>query len=189
MVEMSETALILNQATERSLVLLDEIGRGTSTLDGLSIACSVAEAIHDRIRSRTVFATHYHELVGLADERASAFNMHVGVREWGKRVVFLRTLKSGGASKSYGIQCARLAGMPDSVVQRASQLLGTLEKERAKQQGPQMTLFGGQGTEGEATESPPEIDRLREALLAIDPDELSPKEALAAIYSLKEIVG
>jgi DNA mismatch repair protein MutS len=189
MVEMSETALILNQATERSLILLDEIGRGTSTLDGLSIACSVAEVIHDRIRARTVFATHYHELVGLADERASAFNMHVGVREWGNRVVFLRTLKTGGASKSYGIQCARLAGMPDSVVQRASQLLSTLEKERAKQQGPQMTLFGGQGTEVGPVEPTPASDPLREAVLAIEPDDLSPKDALAALYSLKEIIG
>ncbi len=187
MVEMSETALILNQATERSLVLLDEIGRGTSTLDGLSIAWSVAEAMHDRNRSRTIFATHYHELVELAEERASAFNMHVGVREWGDRVVFLRTLRGGGASKSYGIQCAQLAGMPAPVVGRAKDLLATLERERRELKGPQMSLFGGQGTEA-VEEGPGESDALRDALRDLDVDDLSPRDALNALYRLKDLV-
>jgi DNA mismatch repair protein MutS len=184
MVEMTETALILNQATSRSLVLLDEIGRGTSTLDGLSIAWAVAEAVHDRIRARTIFATHYHELVGLAEERVGAVNMHVGVREWGERVVFLRTLKPGGASKSYGIQCARLAGMPTVVVERAMDLLKELEAQRARGQGPQLSLFGGGD---EAVEPTVQADPLREAMGEIDPDTLSPREALAALYKLKEI--
>jgi len=189
MVEMSETALILNQATERSLVLLDEIGRGTSTLDGLSIAWAVAEAMHDRIRARTIFATHYHELVGLGEERASAFNMHVGVREWGERVVFLRTLRGGGASKSYGIQCARLAGMPTTVVSRAKHLLNTLESDRRKNQGPQVSLFEGQGSSSpDEDEVGFEADPLRDELGTIDPDELSPREALAALYRLKGLV-
>ena len=186
MVEMSETALILNQATGQSLVLLDEIGRGTSTLDGLSIACAVAETMHDRIQARTIFATHYHELIGFADERASAVNMHVGVREWGERIVFLRTLKPGGASKSYGIQCAKLAGMPATVVARASNLLRQLEAERAQSKGPQLSLFGGEVLPEEEV---PTIDPVREALAEVRPDELSPRDALAVIYRLKELEG
>ena len=153
-------------------------------MDGLSIAWAVAESVHDRIRARTIFATHYHELVGLAEERAGAVNMHVGVREWGERVVFLRTLKPGGASKSYGIQCARLAGMPTVVVDRAKALLKELEAQRARGQGPQLSLFGGAD---EIVESPAEVDPLREAMDNIDPDTLSPREALAALYKLKEI--
>ena len=191
MVEMSETALILNQATSRSLILLDEIGRGTSTLDGLSIAWAVAEAVHDRIRARTIFATHYHELVGLADERVGAVNMHVGVREWGERVVFLRTLKPGGASKSYGIQCARLAGMPTVVVERAKALLKELEAQRARGQGPQLGLFGApqamDNIVSEIKDPAVQIDPLREAVDELNPDSLSPREALAALYRLKEI--
>ena len=182
MVEMSETALILNQATDRSLVLLDEIGRGTSTLDGLSIAWAVAEAMHDRVQSRTIFATHYHELIAFAEERAAAVNMHIGVREWGERVVFLRTLKNGGASKSYGIQCARLAGMPGVVVERARGLLKQLEADRAKNKGPQLSLFGG--TPVEEIE-PVSSDPVRDALADIDPDELTPRAALEALYRLK----
>jgi DNA mismatch repair protein MutS len=191
MVEMSETALILNQATSQSLVLLDEIGRGTSTLDGLSIAWAVAEAVHDRIQARTIFATHYHELVHLADGRVGAVNMHVGVREWGERIVFLRTLKPGGASKSYGIQCARLAGMPSIVVERAGRLLRDLERERARGQGPQLSLFGvdpssaHEDTEAEA--APSEVNAIAEALDQLDPDSMSPRDALEALYKLKEL--
>lgn len=183
MVEMSETALILNQATERSLVLLDEIGRGTATYDGLSIAWAVVEAMHDRIRSRTIFATHYHELVGLADERAAAFNAHVGVSEWGKRIVFLRTLREGGASKSYGIQCARLAGMPDLVVRRSSELLKELEGWRAKVEGPQLGLF----TRVPPTPLEDDSDPVREALADLNPDAMSPRDALEAIYRIKAL--
>jgi len=188
MVEMSETALILNQASRHSLVLLDEIGRGTSTLDGLAIAWSVAEAMHDRIQARTIFATHYHELVSLADERAAAVNMHVGVREWGDRVVFLRTLRDGGASKSYGIQCARLAGIPDRVVGRASALLKELEAQKARGQGPQLSLFAANSDSVDSVEEDSAPDVVRGALVAVDPDRLTPKEALDLIYQLKEMV-
>ena len=184
MVEMSETALILNQATSRSLVLLDEIGRGTSTLDGLSIAWAVAESIHDRIKARTIFATHYHELIGFAEERAGAMNMHVGVREWGERIVFLRTLKPGGASKSYGIQCARLAGMPSIVVERARGLLTQLEAERAKNKGPQLSLFGSRESPVLDEQEPHAVVA---ALKSIEPDALTPRAALDALYRLKEL--
>ena len=112
MVEMNETANIVNNATERSLVILDEIGRGTSTFDGLSIAWSVAEFLHDKIRARTLFATHYHELTKLAEERSGVCNFNVAVREWNEQIIFLRKIVPGGADKSYGIQVARLAGVP-----------------------------------------------------------------------------
>ena len=142
MVEMSETALILNQATARSVVFLDEIGRGTSTYDGLAIAWSVAEAVHDDVGCRAVFATHYHELVALAEDREGVVNLHVAVSEVAGRVVFLRTLRPGGVSRSYGIQCARLAGMPQGVVTRAQELLQELESR--PRHGPpnrQLALF------------------------------------------------
>ena len=112
MVEMNETANIVNNATERSLVILDEIGRGTSTFDGLSIAWSVAEFLHDKIRARTLFATHYHELTKLAEERSGVCNFNAAVREWNEQIIFLRKIVPGGADKSYGIQVARLAGLP-----------------------------------------------------------------------------
>ena len=112
MVEMSETSLILNNATERSLIILDEIGRGTATFDGLSIAWAVAEYLHDELKSRTLFATHYHELTDLANSRQGVQNYNVAVREWKEEIVFLRKIVPGAADKSYGIQVARLAGMP-----------------------------------------------------------------------------
>ena len=117
MVEMNETANIVNNATERSLVILDEIGRGTSTFDGLSIAWSVAEFLHDKIRARTLFATHYHELTKLAEERSGVCNFNVAVREWNEQIIFLRKIVPGGADKSYGIQVARLAGLPQEILE------------------------------------------------------------------------
>ncbi len=119
MVEMNETANIVNNATERSLVILDEIGRGTSTFDGLSIAWSVAEFLHDKIRARTLFATHYHELTKLAEERKGVANFNVAVREWNEQIIFLRKIIPGGADKSYGIHVARLAGVPKEILDRA----------------------------------------------------------------------
>jgi len=128
MVEMNETANIVNNATERSLVILDEIGRGTSTFDGLSIAWSVAEFLHDRIKARTLFATHYHELTRLAAERSGVVNFNVAVREWNDQIIFLRKIIPGGADKSYGIQVARLAGLPKEILDRAKDILAHLEK-------------------------------------------------------------
>src|SRR6059036_674034 len=127
MVEMNETSNIVNNATERSLVILDEIGRGTSTFDGLSIAWSVAEFLHDRIKARTLFATHYHELTKLAEERTGVCNFNVAVREWNDQIIFLRKIVPGGADKSYGIQVARLAGLPKEILDRAKDILSHLE--------------------------------------------------------------
>ena len=127
MVEMNETSNIVNNATERSLVILDEIGRGTSTFDGLSIAWSVAEFLHDKIKARTLFATHYHELTKLAAERKGVCNFNVAVREWNDQIIFLRKIVPGGADKSYGIQVARLAGLPKEILDRAKDILAHLE--------------------------------------------------------------
>ncbi len=127
MVEMNETSNIVNNATERSLVILDEIGRGTSTFDGLSIAWSVAEFLHDKIKARTLFATHYHELTKLAEGRPGVCNFNVAVREWNEQIIFLRKIIPGGADKSYGIHVARLAGLPKEILDRAKDILAHLE--------------------------------------------------------------
>ncbi|MCP5543151.1 MAG: DNA mismatch repair protein MutS [Akkermansiaceae bacterium] len=140
MVEMSETALILNHATDKSLVILDEIGRGTATFDGLSIAWAVAEHLHDSTGCRTLFATHYHELTDLANTKQAVANYNVAVREWNDEIIFLHKILPGAADKSYGIQVARLAGLPKPVVERAKSILSHLElhsvKPEAKKQGP-----------------------------------------------------
>ncbi len=156
MVEMNETANIVNNATERSLVILDEIGRGTSTFDGLSIAWSVAEYLHDTIKARTLFATHYHELTKLATQRAGVVNFNVAVREWNEQIIFLRKIIPGGADRSYGIQVARLAGLPRDILERAKNILANLEspngaaseqakprrgKKKARSDKPQLELL------------------------------------------------
>ena len=135
MVEMHETANITNNATNRSLVILDEIGRGTSTFDGLSIAWSVAEYLHDVLRARTLFATHYHELTELARTRTGVKNFNVAVREWNEQIIFLRKIIPGGADKSYGIQVARLAGLPAPILSRAKQILANLERSELSADG------------------------------------------------------
>jgi DNA mismatch repair protein MutS len=135
MVEMNETALILNNATERSLVILDEIGRGTSTFDGLSIAWAVAEYLHDELKARALFATHYHELTALARGRAGVKNYNVAVREWNDRVIFLRRIVEGSADRSYGIQVARLAGLPKAIITRAKTILNHLESNSVTPRG------------------------------------------------------
>jgi len=136
MVEMTETALIVNHATDQSLVILDEIGRGTATYDGLSIAWSVVEHLHDTVQCRALFATHYHELVRLADSRPALNNFNVAVREWNDRIIFLRKIVPGAADRSYGIQVARLAGLPEAIIERASELLAALEGEGAPESDP-----------------------------------------------------
>jgi DNA mismatch repair protein MutS len=146
MVEMNETANIANNATSRSLVILDEIGRGTSTFDGLSIAWSVAEFLHDVVRCKTLFATHYHELTELANARAGVKNYTVAVREWNDQIIFLRKIVGGGADRSYGIQVARLAGLPVPILERAKEILANLERSDLVVEGPGGGDIGGSGT-------------------------------------------
>src|SRR5580765_347168 len=136
MVEMNETANIINNATDRSLVILDEIGRGTSTFDGLSIAWSVAEFLYDKIKARSLFATHYHELIKLAEDRKGICNLNVAVREWNEQIIFLRKIIPGGADKSYGIQVARLAGLPKEILDRAKEILAHLESSSRAETEP-----------------------------------------------------
>jgi DNA mismatch repair protein MutS len=206
MVEMRETANILRHATRDSLVVLDEIGRGTSTYDGLSIAWAVAEHLHDQVGARTLFATHYHELCALGATRPRVRNMQVAVKQWKNEVVFLRKLIPGGASRSYGIEVARLAGLPPAVLVRARALLGELERGRLGGATPQMDLFGqpegpaGQGAgaelpcaEGErmpreraemAAGPPDGGSALLEALRGVDPNRMTPLEALVLVAEL-----
>lgn len=183
MVEMIETANILNTATERSLLVLDEIGRGTSTFDGISIAWSVAEHIHDHIGAKTLFATHYHELTDLGSKLQHAKNINVAVRDWGGKVVFLYRIVDGGADHSYGIQVAKLAGLPDGVITRAREILQSLESGNPASSGlpQQMYLFG--------SAEPAEPSQAEKELEAVDPDHLSPKEAHEFLYHLKHLLN
>ncbi len=186
MVEMVETAAILSQATEASFVILDEVGRGTSTYDGLAIAWAVVEAVHERNGCRCLFATHYHELTRLAESLPALSLHHVRAREWKGELVLLHELAEGPADRSYGLAVARLAGLPPPVVARAKAVLAKLEAGRARTGGiaaglDDLPLFAAI-TEPE--EAPPP-DAVREALAAIDPDALTPREALDALYRLK----
>ena len=187
MVEMSETSAILHHATERSLVVLDEIGRGTSTYDGLSIAWAVAEDLVDRVGCRAMFATHYHELCELASDRPTVVNQSVAVSEFRGEIVFLRKLKEGGASRSYGIQCARLAGLPGPVIGRATSLLTRFEKHAPRNDRQQLSLFGVVPNEP-VTEAPAEEHPVVDALRALDPDDLSPRAAHQALYELRKML-
>ncbi|HEX6059626.1 MAG TPA: DNA mismatch repair protein MutS [Gemmatimonadaceae bacterium] len=207
MVEMAETSAILHTATSRSLVLLDEIGRGTSTYDGVSIAWAVSEHLHDRLGCKTVFATHYHELTQLAEELPAVRNFTVAVREVGDRVLFLHRLVPGGADRSYGIEVGRLAGLPPSVLERAREVLGMLEAEGARM----VPVLGGAGSDGagrrrsalgarhaagaEETKGEqlglfgsaphPVVERLK----SVDPNELTPMQALALLAALVKDAG
>ena len=190
MVEMVETAAILNQATARSLVVLDEIGRGTATFDGLSIAWAAVEYLHET-RARVLFATHYHELTALAGRLASVANVTVDVKEWRDEIVFLHRVKSGAADRSYGIQVAKLAGLPGAVIARAREVLAVLEKsdrKRGSGNGPleELPLFAAaRPSSGGAEPSGP--GPVEAALDALNPDELTPRAALDALYRLKQI--
>jgi DNA mismatch repair protein MutS len=154
---MNETALILHNATEESLVILDEIGRGTSTLDGLSIAWAVGEHLHDQVKAKTIFATHYHELTELALTRSGVRNFRVDVREEKDRVVFLRRIVEGGADRSYGIQVARLAGLPKQVLQRAEEILQGLEAGEVNEAGKPARIQP-QGTRGKSVRKRDQLD-------------------------------
>jgi DNA mismatch repair protein MutS len=190
MVEMVETAAILAQATPRSFVILDEVGRGTSTYDGLALAWAVAEAVHGANRSRCLFATHYHELAKLAESCEALSLHHVRAREWKGDLVLLHELAEGPADRSYGLAVARLAGVPDPVVARARAVLDRLEKTRAETGGlaaglGDLPLFAA-AMEAHAVEAK---DGLRERLLSLDLDALSPRDALELLYELKREAG
>ena len=192
MVEMYETAAIVHGATDRSLVLLDEIGRGTSTYDGVSIAWAVTEHLHERVGARTIFATHYHEITQLGDLLPGVRNLNVSVREVGEQIVFLRRLEEGGADRSYGIQVARLAGLPSDVIARAQELLAELEGTHSG---------GGKGLGRRGRHRPvsgPPVDQLSffrpehpvmARLRTIDIDGLTPREALNLLAELRRELG
>jgi DNA mismatch repair protein MutS len=182
MIEMNETANILNSATDRSLIVIDEMGRGTSTFDGISIAWAVAEYVHNRIGAKTLFATHYHELTDLTRELKRAKNLNVAVREWSGKVIFLYRVVDGGADHSYGVQVARLAGLPQSVLERARSILESLERgtfEPAHGRSiptQQLSLFPEQTESG-----------LEAELDKVDLDRMAPREALDFLYHLKRL--
>src|SRR6266513_1585015 len=189
MVEMTEAANILHNATARSLILLDEIGRGTSTFDGLSLAWAMARDIATRVRAFTLFATHYFELTTLAAEVEGCANVHLDATEHGEGIVFLHAVKDGPADRSYGLQVAQLAGVPVSVIGEARRYLEALESQRDRERAS----ANGRRTPAAQTELPlfvpPAADALRQALKAIDPDELSPKAALEALYTLRRLLA
>ena len=189
MVEMVETAVILNQASERSLVILDEIGRGTATFDGLSIAWAAIEHLHEANRCRALFATHYHELTALSSKLPRMFNATVRVKEWQGDVVFLHEVLPGSADRSYGIQVARLAGLPAPVIARAKSVLAKLEAQdrgqTARALADDLPLFAVPSRAAAEPATPSEAERLVEAVRALHPDEMSPREALEALYALK----
>jgi DNA mismatch repair protein MutS len=182
MVEMVETAAILNQATEKSLVILDEIGRGTATYDGLAIAWAAAEHLHETNRSRALFATHYHEMVALCERLPAMTCVTMKVKEWNDTIVFLHEVTPGAADRSYGIHVAKLAGLPEAVVRRATEVLAALEEGREGHTPlahiDELPLFG-------ATAPKPKVNAVEEALRVVEPDSLTPKQALEVLYDLK----
>ena len=186
MVEMVETAAILNQAGERSLVILDEIGRGTATFDGLSIAWAAIEHLHAINKSRTLFATHYHELTALASKLDNLSNVTLSVKEWDGDVVFLHEIIEGSADRSYGIQVARLAGLPQAVVERAREVLEQLESQNRESKAStlidDLPLFSAAPAQPAARSGPSPVETL---LADINPDDLTPREALEALYRLR----
>ena len=191
MVEMQETANILHTATSRSLVVLDEIGRGTATFDGLSIAWAVAEflATNPRMRPKTLFATHYHELTDLADATPGVVNFHVAAREWKDEIIFLRKIVPGRSDRSYGIQVARLAGLPKAVIDRAREILGALERDELARGGrPSVSGTPSDPQRQLALFQPAAAvnnDSLREKLAAVDVDRMTPLDALKLVADLK----
>ncbi len=209
MLEMTEAAAIVHTATEHSLVLMDEIGRGTSTFDGLALAGAIASHLHDRNKAFTLFATHYFELTALPEKHPRAANVHVEVAEAGDNIVFLHELQHGPASRSYGVQVARLAGMPPSLIRQARAALDTLETQQ-KQRDDQIDLFADMGSATSQGAGLPDVDTLIDQvgalsqgnlhttspaesatlslLASIDPDQLTPREALDALYKLKSVI-
>ena len=194
MVEMTEVANILRHATKRSLIILDEVGRGTSTFDGLSIAWAVAEYIHDAapLGARTLFATHYHELTELAVTKEGVRNFNIAVREWGDRIIFLRKIMEGGTNRSYGIQVARIAGVPGEVVARAMEILRNMEQGELDEVGMPKIARGKKTTQKNANQLSLFTDQkeiIMEELKALDLLNLTPLEAMGRLGLWKERLG
>jgi len=185
MVEMTETAVILNQATAKSLVILDEIGRGTSTFDGLSIAWATLEYLHDKNKCRALFATHYHELTVLAETLMSLCLYTIKVKEWDGNIVFLHEIVKGVADRSYGIHVAKLAGMPGSVLARAREILKQLENGDSKTTSLPLFAVEQSRPDAVAVEFMDKYKNVIERLRDVDPDSLSPKEALDILYRFR----
>jgi DNA mismatch repair protein MutS len=184
MLEMTEAAAIIHGATEHSLVLMDEIGRGTSTFDGLALASAIASQLHDRNRSFALFATHYFELTEFPARHERALNMHVSAVENGHDIVFLHQIEPGPASRSYGVQVARLAGMPPALLRQARATLEALEAKAQAGQA-QVDLFAAPPAPAPAA---PEPSALQRALAQVEPDTLTPREALDTLYRLKALL-
>jgi len=190
MVEMTETAAILNTATARSLVLLDEMGRGTATYDGLSLAWATVEHLHEKIGARTLFATHYHELTLLAERLARLKNLRVTVKETASGIVFLHTVEAGAASKSYGIEVALLAGLPAAVVARAREVLKLHERAENQQVANALASEDAQGSSPlQMTMFTPLSQRIVDRLAAVDIDGLTPRDALGLLAELQRELG
>lgn len=188
MVEMIETANILNNATDRSLIVLDEVGRGTSTFDGISIAWAVAEYIVNRIRARTLFATHYNELTELSMALEGVKNYNVTVREWGDEIIFLRKIEPGPADKSYGIQVARLAGLPEEVVSKAKEVLGNLEQAEFSNKGLPRVLGAKDAPKAQQLDLfAPNYEPVIKKLMSIDVDRISPEDAIKKLKQLRKM--
>jgi DNA mismatch repair protein MutS len=192
MVEMTETASILHNATRQSLVLMDEIGRGTSTFDGLSLAWAVARHLATHVGAFTLFATHYFELTALAAEMPGVVNLHLDATEHGDELVFLHAVKEGPANRSYGLAVAKLAGVPQPVIAAARGYLAELESQRdagvAAKPSPQASLPFDAQPAAPAAAPAPEPDALRERLTEVDPDALSPRQAHELLYDLKALL-
>ena len=202
MVEMNETASILNNVSDRSLVLLDEIGRGTSTYDGISIAWAITEYLHNypKARAKVMFATHYHELIEMADQYERIQNYHISVREVNNKVIFLRKLEMGGSEHSFGIHVARMAGMPPQVLKRANSMLELLESksEKISDLNPKASKTKKRVEEDKAGAGyqlsfiqldDPTLLEIRDKLLDIDIDTLTPIEALLKLNEIKKLVA
>jgi DNA mismatch repair protein MutS len=191
MVEMTEAAAILHRATPQSLVLIDEIGRGTSTFDGLALAWAIARELAERNRSLALFATHYFELTALPAEIDGCANLHFDAVEHADGIVFLHAAEDGPANRSYGLQVAKLAGVPSAVVRRARDYLARLDKFNAAN-GAQPDLFAPIGVAAngapELPAAPPEADAALAQLAALDPDAMTPRDALAALYELRKLL-
>jgi DNA mismatch repair protein MutS len=193
MVEMVETAAILNQAGDRAFVILDEIGRGTATYDGLSIAWAVLEHLHGVNHCRALFATHYHEMTALAERLEGVENATVTVREWEGEVVFLHEVRKGAADRSYGVQVARLAGLPDAVITRAREVLDMLERGDQGQRGAKtliddLPLFAAPQPAPRSAVPAPRASKVEERLKEAHPDAMTPREALALLYELRDLL-